>query len=149
MRDETKREVTVTADDVLSTRGAGVNINIWFKPKSWQSVLAAEVNAGISRGIRSAREERRINLIDCEATLEHMLLSVGARNRGRLTGMKHLVTGASARLTLRAAPDIRFNAGVSNYWQVRHGLQPPVPATTSSGPRAAAHEGPEEDHERE
>jgi hypothetical protein len=104
-----------------------MNFNIWFKMKSWQSILAADVDAAFRRGIGHAGEERRINLIDCEATLEHMLLSVGARNRGRPTGMKHLITGASARLTLRSAPDIRLNAGVYNFWQKRHGSQPEAP----------------------
>ena len=96
-----------------------MNFNILFKMKSWQSVLAADVGAAINRSIASAGEERRINLIGYDASLEHMLLSVGAGNRGRATGAKHLITGASARLTLRAAPDLQFNAGVSNFWQKR------------------------------
>jgi hypothetical protein len=99
-----------------------MNFNLWFKTKSWQSILAADVHAAIKRGME--REERRINLIDYEATLEHVLFSIGAPNGGRLTGRKHLITGASARLTLQAAPDIRFNAGVSNFWQKRRGSQP-------------------------
>lgn len=99
-----------------------MNFNFWFKTKSWQSILAADVHAAIKRGME--REERRINLIDYEATLEHMLFSIRAPKGGRLTGRKHLITGASARLTLQAAPDIRFNAGVSNFWQKRRGSQP-------------------------
>ena len=95
-----------------------MNFNILFKMKSWQSVLAADVGAAINRSIASSGEERHINLIGYDASLEHMLLSVGARNRGR-SGTKHLITGASARLTLRAAPDLQFNAGVSNFWQKR------------------------------
>lgn len=101
-----------------------MNFNAWFKTKSWQSVLAADVDAAIKRAIRSAGEERRVNLFDCEATLDHMLLSIGARDGGHLGRMKHLVTGASARLSLRAAPDIRFNAGVSNFWQKGRQSQP-------------------------
>jgi hypothetical protein len=96
-----------------------VNFNVLFKMKSWQSVLAADVGAAINRSIARAGEERRINLIGYDATLEHMLLSVGARNRGRVTGPKHLITGASARLTVSAAPDLEFNAGLSNFWQKR------------------------------
>ena len=99
-----------------------MNFNLLFKTKSWQSILAADVHAAIKRGME--REDRRINLINYEATLEHMLFSIGPRNGGRPTGRKHLITGASARLTLQAAPDIRFNAGVSNFWQKRRGSQP-------------------------
>ena len=100
-----------------------MNFNFLFKTKSWQSVLAADMHAAMKRA-ESVGEERRINLFDYEATLEHMLLSIGAPNGGRLTGRKHLITGASARLTLQAAPEIRFNAGVSNFWQKRRGSQP-------------------------
>jgi len=96
-----------------------VNVNFLFKMKSWQSVLAADVGAAINRSIASAGEERRINLFGYDASLEHMLMSVGARNRGRASGAKHLITGASARVTLRAAPDIELNAGFSNFWQKR------------------------------
>jgi hypothetical protein len=104
-----------------------VKFNILFKLKSWQSILAGEVQAAMNRRIETAGGERRINLIDYEATLEHMLLSVGARNGDKLAGMKHLITGASARLSLRAAPDIQINAGVSNFWQKRHGSHSQAP----------------------
>ena len=97
-----------------------MNFNFLFKTKSWQSVLAADVHAAITRGPENPGDERRINLIACEATLEHVLSSIGARNRAQTAG-KHLITGASARLTLRAAPDLHLNAGVSNFWQKRHG----------------------------
>src|SRR5207247_469637 len=103
----------------MDERGPVVNFNVLFKMKSWQSVLVADVGAAIKRSVARAGEERRINLIGYDATLEHMLMSVGARNRGRTAGMKHLITGASARLTLSAAPDIQLNAGVSNFWQKR------------------------------
>lgn len=111
-----------------------MNFSICFKAKSWQSILAADVDAAIKRGIGSAGEERRIKLIDCEASLEHMLLSIGARDGGHLSRMKHLITGASARLKLQAAPDIRFEAGVSQFWQKRQGSAP-VPADTLAAAR--------------
>ena len=118
------------------------NFNILFKMKSWQSVLAADVGAAINRSIARADEERRIHLIGYDATLEHMLMSVGARNRGRAAGTKHLITGASARLTLSAARDIEFNAGVSNFWQKRQSpadlpslnLTRPSPTEVGGGP---------------
>jgi len=106
-----------------------MNFNFLFKTGSWQSVLTADVDAAVKRAITSAGAERRISLIDCEATLDHMLLSIGARGAGEASRMKHLITGASARVTLRAAPDIRINAGVSNFWQTRYGQEPITPAT--------------------
>ena len=118
-----------------------MNLNFWFKAKSWQSVLAADVNAGIKRAIRAAGDERRMNIIDCEATLDHMLLSIDARDGGRVSRTKHLVTGASARFMLRAAPDIRFNAGVSNFWQKRHGAEPGSPSSLAAVGRDRAQEG--------
>jgi REP element-mobilizing transposase RayT len=114
-----------------------VKFNVWFKTKSWQSVVAADVNAAIKRAIKRTGEERRINLIDCEATVDHMLLNIGARDGGHLNRMKHLVTGASARVTLRAAPDIRFDAGISNFWQMRHGTQPGAPDSLGTSRRGA------------
>ena len=101
-----------------------MNFSFLFKTKSWQSVVAAEVDAARKRAANTHDNGRRINLIDCEASLDYMLLSLGERGGSRLSRMKHLVSGASARLALRAAPDIRLNAGVSNYWQIRHGSQP-------------------------
>jgi hypothetical protein len=103
-----------------------VNFSFLFKTKSWQSVLAADLGAAINRRMAKAGEERRINLITCDATLEHMLLSVGARNSDQGAGTKHLISGASARLTLRAAPDIQLNAGVSNFWEKRRGSSEPL-----------------------
>ena len=123
-----------------------MNFNLLFKTKSWQSILAADVHAAIKRGMET--KERRINLIDYEATLEHMVFSIGARNGGRLTGRKHLITGASARLTLQAAPDIRFNAGVSNVWQKRRGSQPEASDALTALAHERAQRGREETHER-
>lgn len=117
-----------------------MNFNFLFKTKSWQSVLAADMHAAIKRG-ESAAEERRINLIDYEGTLEHVLMSIGARNTREQPGRKHLITGASARLSLRAAPDIQLNAGVSNFWQRRHGPQPEAPDALADLARQRAHEG--------
>jgi REP element-mobilizing transposase RayT len=116
-----------------------VNFNFLFNTKSWQSVLAADVDAGVKRATKSAEGERRISLIDCEATLDHMLLSIGARKSDHASRRKHLITGASARFTLRAAPDIRFNAGVSNFWQKRTSapglnLTRPSAASAARGP---------------
>jgi hypothetical protein len=96
-----------------------VNFNVLFNAKSWQSVLAADVAAGFKRATEDAGGERRISLIDCEVTLDHMLLRIGARKSSLADPRKHLITGASARFTLRAAPDIRLDAGVSNIWQKR------------------------------
>ena len=96
-----------------------MNFNFLFNAKAWQSVLAADVDAGFKRATKSAGGERRISLIDCEATLDHMLLSIGAGKSDHASRRKHLITGASARFTLRAAPDIRLDAGVSNIWQKR------------------------------
>ena len=96
-----------------------MNFNFLFNAKSWQSVLAADVDAGFKLATKNAGGERRISLIDCEATLDHMLLSIGTPKRDQASQRKHLITGASARFTLRAAPDIRLDAGVSNVWQKR------------------------------
>lgn len=117
-----------------------MHFTVWFKTKSWQSILAADMHAAIKRGIERSREERRITLIDCEAALDHMLLSIGARRDDQLSTMRHLITGASARFSLRAAPDIRLSAGVSNFWQKRPerslNLSRPSPITLGGGPEA-------------
>ena len=122
-----------------------MNFTLLFKTKSWQSILAADVHAAIKRGLERAGEERRINLIDYEATLEHVFFSISARNGGRPTGRKHLITGASARLTLQAAPDIRFNAGVSNFWQKRRGSQPEASDVLTALEHERAQRGPRGD----
>jgi hypothetical protein len=87
----------------------------------------------------SVGEERRINLIDYDATFEHVLMSIGARNTRERPARKHLITGASARLSLRAAPDIQLNAGVSNFWQKRHGSQGEVSEALAALARQRAH----------
>jgi REP element-mobilizing transposase RayT len=110
-----------------------VNFNFLFNTKSWQSVLAANVDAAFKRSIEDASGERHISLIDCETALDHMLLSIRARRRDEPSGRRHLITGASARLTLRAAPDIRLNAGVSNFWRKRT----PAPGLNLTRPSAA------------
>jgi hypothetical protein len=115
-----------------------MNFNFLFKTKSCQSVLAADMHAASKRA-ESVGEERRINLIDYEGTLEHVLMTIGARSSGDRNGRKHLITGASARLSLRAAPDIQLNAGVSNFWQKRHGSQPEAPDTLAALARQRAH----------
>jgi hypothetical protein len=114
-----------------------MNFNFLFNTKSWQSVLAADVHAGFKRATKGAAGERRISLLDCEASLEHTLLSIGQRQSGQLSQMKHLITGASARLSLRAAPDIRVNAGISNYWRKRT----PAPGLNLTRPSAATSRG--------
>jgi hypothetical protein len=96
-----------------------VNFNFLFNTRSWQSVVAADLNGAFKRASRSPGGERRISLIDCEAALDHMLLTIGAGRASVRSGKKHLITGASARVSLRAAPDIRLNAGISNFWQKR------------------------------
>jgi hypothetical protein len=96
-----------------------VNLNFLFNTRSWQSVVAADVNGAFKRATTSLGGERRISLIDCEAGVDHVLLTIGARQAGASSAKKHLITGASARVSLRAAPDIRLNAGISNFWQKR------------------------------
>jgi len=119
-----------------------VNFNFLFSAKSWQSVLAADVAAGFRRATKSTGGERRISLIDCEAALDHMLLRIGGRKRDQASRRKHLITGASARFTLRAAPDIRLDAGVSNVWQKRTSA-PGLNLTRPSAPTVGAR-GPDE-----
>ena len=114
-----------------------MNFNFLFNAKSWQSVLAADLDARMRRATKGAGGERRISLIDCEATLDHMLLRIGARKSDRADRRKHLITGASARFTLRAAPDIRLNAGVSNIWQKRTSA-PGLNLTRPSAPTVGA-----------
>jgi hypothetical protein len=116
-----------------------MNFNLLFKTTSWQSILAADVHAAIKRGMEASGEERRINLIDYEATVEHVLMSIGPHRTGERPGKKHLISGASARLTLRAAPDIQLNAGVSNFWQKRHGSQPQAPDALATLARQRAY----------
>jgi hypothetical protein len=110
-----------------------VNFNFLLKTKSWQSVLAADVDAGFKRATKSAAGERRISLLDYQATLEHTLMSIRQRKGGELNRMKHLITGASARFSLRVAPDIRLKAGVSNFWQ-RRARAPSLNLTRPSAP---------------
>jgi hypothetical protein len=110
-----------------------MNFNFLFQTKSWQSVLAADLGARFNRAAKSPQGERRISLIDLDATLEHTLMSIGARRSDRASHRKHLITGASARFSLRAAPDIRVDAGVSNFWQKRI----PAPGLNLTRPSAA------------
>ena len=50
-----------------------MNFNFLFNTKSWQSVLAADVDAAFKRAAKGTGGERRISLIDWDATLEHTL----------------------------------------------------------------------------
>jgi hypothetical protein len=122
-----------------------VNFNFLFNTRSWQSILAADVHAAIKRGMETSGKERRINLIDYEATVEHVLMSIGPHRTGERPGKRHLISGASARLTLRAAPDIQLNAGVSNFWQKRQGSQPQAPdALATLARQRAQQKGPQD-----
>lgn len=112
-----------------------MNFSIYFKTRSWQSVLSADVDAAIQHDATTSAEERRISLIDLEASADHVLMLIGARN-GRRPGPKHLITGGSARLQLRAAPHIRFDAGITNFWQRRNTLNLSRPS-----PRHVGEEG--------
>jgi len=101
-----------------------VNFNVWLKTNSRQWIFAGDIDAMVKRAIRDGAERKRINLFECEAMVDHMRLRIGEPAAGSISRTKQLLTGASARLTFRAAPDIEFNAGVSHFWQKRHGAEP-------------------------
>jgi REP element-mobilizing transposase RayT len=109
-----------------------VNFNAWLKTNSRQWIFAGDIDAAIKRAIRDAGEERRINLFEWEASLDHMRLRVGTRDGDHQSRMKQLINGASARLMLRAASDIRLDAGVSHFWQETHGSEAGVPDLPSA-----------------
>jgi REP element-mobilizing transposase RayT len=101
-----------------------VYFNVWLKTKSRQWLFAGDIDAAVKRAIKGSGEERRINLLEWEATLDHMRLHIGARDRGRLSRMRHLLSGASARVKLRAASDLQLEGGLSHFWQKGQGSQP-------------------------
>jgi len=109
-----------------------VHFNFWFKTKSRQWVFAGDLDAAVKRAIRGAGEERRINLLEWDATLDHMRLRIGARDSGRLSRMMHLLSGASARVKVRAASDLQLEGGLSHFWQKREGSQPVDAAALSA-----------------
>ena len=106
--------------------------NVWLKTKSRQWLLAGDIDAAVKRAIKGSGEERRINLLEWEATLDHMRLRIRARDGGRLTRMMHLLSGASARVKLRAASDLQLEGGLSHFWQNRQGSQPLAPGALST-----------------
>jgi REP element-mobilizing transposase RayT len=109
-----------------------VHFNFWLKTKSRQWVFAGDLDAAVRRAIKGAGEERRINLLEWEATLDHMRLRIGARDGGRLSRMMHLLSGASARVKLRAASDLQLEGGLSHFWQQGQGSQPLAPGAISA-----------------
>jgi len=109
-----------------------VYFNVWLKTKSRQWLLAGDIDAAVKRAIKGSGEERRINLLEWEATLDHMRLRIRARDGGRLTRMMHLLSGASARVKLRAASDLQLEGGLSQFWQKREGSQPVDSAALSA-----------------
>jgi REP element-mobilizing transposase RayT len=109
-----------------------VHFNFWLKTKSRQWVFAGDLDAAVKRAIKGAGEERRINLLEWDATLDHMRLRIRARDGGRLSQMKHLLSGASARVKLRAASDLQLEGGLSHFWQKRQGAQPLAPGALST-----------------
>ncbi len=104
--------------------------NVWLKTRSRQWVLAGDFDAMFKRAVREGAERRRISLLECEAMLDHMRLRIGARDGGPVARMMHVLSGASARLVVRAASDIRVEAGVSNFW--RKGQGPEADAAISA-----------------
>jgi len=98
-----------------------VHFNVWLKTNSRQWIFAGDIDAKLKGAIRDGAERKRINLLEWEAMVDHMRLRIGGQDAGNISRIKHLLTGASARLTLRAAPDIQFNAGLSHFWQKRQG----------------------------
>jgi REP element-mobilizing transposase RayT len=107
-----------------------VNFNLLLKTKSRQWVLAGDIEAAVKRALRDAGEERRINLIDWEASLDSMHLRIGPQKK-HPSRTQHCVSGASARLKLRAAPGIRLAAGASAFSQKRNESQLGAPGGLS------------------
>jgi REP element-mobilizing transposase RayT len=109
-----------------------VYFNVWLKTKSRQWLFAGDIDAAVKRAIKRSGEERRINLLEWEATLDHIRLRIGARDRGHLSRMRHLLSGASARVKLRAASDLQLEGGLSHFWQKGQGSQPLGPGALST-----------------
>ena len=106
--------------------------NVWLQTKSRQWLFAGDIDAAVRRAIKGSGQERRINLLEWEATLDHMRLRIRPDDSGRLSRMRHLLSGASARVKLRAASDLQLEGGLSHFWQKRQGAQPLAPGALAT-----------------
>jgi REP element-mobilizing transposase RayT len=109
-----------------------VYFNVWLQTKSRQWLFAGDIDAAVRRAIKGSGQERRINLLEWEATLDHMRLRIRPGDGGRLSRMRHLLSGASARVKLRAASDLQLEGGLSHFWQKRQGAQPLAPGALAT-----------------
>jgi putative transposase len=106
--------------------------HVWFATKERKWLLQGEVGEAAKELILAVAKEKDIALAECETVVDHVHLLVAADDRIHLAKVMNLLKGASSRRLFQRFPELKLDAGVSNFWQHRYAAKVAPERATAS-----------------
>lgn len=82
---------------------------------------AGDVQEAAKRELVAIAREKRINLLECEAVVDHVHLLLDVVDKGRLPRVMNDLKGVSARRLFEQFPELKIDARTNHFWQRGYG----------------------------
>ncbi len=89
--------------------------HVWFATKRRKWLLQGEVMDAACKLMSEVARDKSINLLERQAIADHMHLLLEVENKEALSKAMNLLKGVSARRLFQQFPELKFDAGVSNF----------------------------------
>jgi len=108
--------------------------HVWYSTKRRKWLLVGDVGEAAKELMVAVAREKNIDLVECEATVDHVHLLVAADDRTHLSKAMRLLKGTTSRRLFQRFPDLKLDAGIESFWQHRYAAKiVPEPAAASVG----------------
>ena len=110
---------------------------VWFSTKRRKWLLQGEVSESAMAQIREIAREKGIKLVEGQAIVDHVHLLLDLPHESELPRAMNLLKGGSARRLFLQFPELKMDAGVTNFWQAGYAKEPG--SAHRSEPRSPLH----------
>ena len=101
--------------------------HVWFATKRRKWLIQGEVVEFVRQQMRSIAEEKQVNILECEAIVDHVHLIIEAPSRPELSKAMNNLKGISSRRLSIQFPAFKQDAAVGSFWQHRYGSKEITP----------------------
>ncbi|MDO8688437.1 MAG: IS200/IS605 family transposase [Dehalococcoidia bacterium] len=105
--------------------------HVWFATKRRKWLLQGEGKDAVEEQLRAVAMEKRSDLLECTAMVDHVHLLVRTSPEHLSEAMRILKGGCSFRI-FRRFPELKLDAGTAGFWQTRYAAKIIAPRTVTA-----------------
>jgi len=109
--------------------------HVWFATKYRKWLLQGDVLDEARRLLSEIASEKRIELLECEAIVDHVHLVLSLSDKAQLPNAMMNLKGVSARRLFERFPELKLDAHTNNFWQIGYGSKIVSPNALSTTKR--------------